>query len=138
MAEPRSRTEGRQGKLILYYGSEVYSVSDVPSDATVVDVEGVVVLKGEEEINRAVDFIPDKYGSILPDIYTLYNLAKNKFGIDPLKVEYPEVISGYELCAKRRRRELDIVVEGDIPYRLHARLYKHDPVLVRKIPKPKV
>jgi len=126
-----------EGKIILDDGSEVYHVSDIPSDATIVDVDGVVVLKDKDEINTAIDHLPEKYRFTLPFTATDLNKLIEQYSID-LSVDTSKAKLGHQLVAKKRKRPLDIVLEGDIPYRIPARLYKLNNRLVNIIRKPKL
>ena len=126
-----------EGKIILDDGSEVYHVSDIPSDATIVDVDGVVVLKDKDEINTAIDHLPEKYRFTLPLAITDLNKIIEQYSLD-LSVDTDKASLGYQLVAKKRKRPLDIVLEGDIPYRIPARLYKLNNRLVNIIRKPKL
>jgi len=126
-----------EGKILLDDGSEVYHVSDVPADATIVDVDGVVVLKDKGEINTAIDHIPEKYRFTLPFTATDLNKLIEQYSID-LSVDTSKAKTGYQLVAKKRKRPLEIVLEGDIPYRIPTRLYKVNQKLVQIIRKPKL
>jgi len=126
-----------EGKIILDDGSEVYHVSDIPSDTTIVDVDGVVVLNGKDEINTAIDHLPKKYRFILPFTATDLNKIIEQYGLD-LSVDTSRVRPGHQMVAKKRKRPLEVVLEGDIPYRIPAKLYKVNQRLVRIIRKPKL
>ena len=126
-----------EGKIILDDGSEVYSVADIPSDATIVDVDGVVVLKDKDEINTAIDHLPEKYRFTLPLAVTDLNKIIEQYSID-LSVDTSKARTGYQLVAKKRNKPLEIVLEGDIPYRIPARLYRVNNRLVHIIRKPKL
>jgi len=126
-----------EGKIILDDGSEVYNVADIPSDATIVDVDGVIVLKDKDEINTAIDHLPEKYRFTLPLAVTDLNKIIEQYSID-LSVDISKARTGYQLVAKKRNKPLEIVLEGDIPYRIPARLYKVNNRLVHIIRKPKL
>ncbi|HIC99524.1 MAG TPA: hypothetical protein EYP08_07860, partial [Pyrodictiaceae archaeon] len=73
-----------EGKIILDDGSEVYHASDIPKDATIVDVEGVVVLRDASEINKVLDHLPDKFYVVSQAALFRWAL---KLGITPKTVE---------------------------------------------------
>ena len=126
-----------EGKIILDDGSEVYSVADIPSDATIVDVDGVIVLNGKNEINTAVDHLPEKYRTVVPLMVKDLNEIINTYGID-ISVDTSKAKHGHRKVAQKRKRPLEVILEGEPPYRVLARLHKKDSRMVHILRKPKL
>jgi len=121
-----------RGKIILDNGATVSSISDVPADAGILDVEGVVVLESEREINAALGQIPAKIRGDM-DRARAWAEAHN---LSPRSVEeeiaaavrgestvLPAPRPGHHAIAKRRRRAVEHVVYGHPVYAFTKRLY---------------
>jgi len=111
-----------QGKIILDTGDEVYSVADIPSDAAIVDVDGVIVLNSKEEINRVLDHIPDKIYVSGVDREKLMAWAETK-GVTPRSVDEEikarvkeAAMKGHHRVSQKRGKPLEHVVFGQPPY----------------------
>jgi len=113
---------GYEGRIILDDGSEVYHVADIPSDATIVDVDGVIVLNSSDEINTVLDHLPDKIYTGGIDREKLIMWAE-KAGITPRSVE--EEIrgktstiarTGHRRTAEKRKKPIEHVVFGHPVY----------------------
>jgi len=118
-----------QGKIILDTGDEVYSVADIPSDATIVDVDGVIVLSSKEEINRVLDHIPDKIYVLGVDRERLFKWAEAK-GVTMSNVEkeirakaHSVAKPGHNRIARKRSRPLEYIVFGQPPYAFLKKLH---------------
>jgi len=123
------------GKIILDDGSEVYHVSDIPSDATIVDVDGVIVLNSKDEINAVVDHLPEKYRLAVP--ITDLDKVIQQYSLD-LTVDTSKAKRGHQRAAEKRKKPLEVILEGEPPYRALARLHKANNKLVHVVRKPKV
>ncbi|MBW2674419.1 MAG: hypothetical protein JRD89_13580 [Deltaproteobacteria bacterium] len=133
------------GNLILDVGIAVPTMADVPADARVLDVEGVVVLENEDEINAALEHIPAK-------IYGDMNRAKDwgeSRGITPRAVAekivtaiaekaMPEAWPGHSAVAARRNRPVAHVIYGHPTYALTKRLHDEGCPHLYREPIPKV
>jgi len=140
-----------EGRLILDDGSVVYHVADVPADAEILDVEGVVVLEDESEINAALDHIPPKIrGNNVNSINSVRGWAESR-GITPRSVEeeiaavvkgestaLPAPRPGHAAVAKRRRRAVEQVVFGHPVYAFTKRLYDEGCPHLYREPIPKI
>ena len=124
-----------EGKIILDDGSEVYHVSDIPEDETIVDVDGVIVLNSKDEINAVVDHLPEKYRLAVP--ITDLNQIIQQYSLD-LTVDTSKAKRGHQRVAEKRKRPLEVILEGEPPYRALARLHKVNQKLVHVVRKPKV
>ena len=124
-----------EGKIILDDGSEVYHVTDIPSDATIVDVDGVIVLNSKDEINAVVDHLPEKYRLAVP--ITDLNQIIQQYQLD-LTVDTSKARPGHQRVAQKRKKPLEVILEGEPPYRALARLYKVNNKLVHIVRKPKL
>ena len=120
---------GYEGRIILDTGEEVYSASDIPRDATIVDVDGVIVLSSREEVNRVLDHIPDKIYTSGFDRERLMAWAEAR-GITPRSVDeeirarVKEVaMKGHYRAAQRRGKPIEHIVFGQPPYAFIKKLY---------------
>jgi len=110
---------GYEGKIILDDGSEVYHVADIPADATIVDVDGVIVLNSDAEINAVLDHLPDKIYGRMEEV----RAWAEKQGITPRSVEEEireKVKSvakkGHEITANKRKKPIEQIVFGHPMY----------------------
>jgi len=118
-----------QGKIILDTGDEVYYASDIPRDATIVDVDGVIVLNSKEEINKVLDHIPDKIYVLGVDREKLMAWAASR-DITPRSV-YEEIrarvkevaMKGHYRVSQKRGKPVEHVVFGQLPYAFIKKLY---------------
>jgi len=120
---------GYTGRIILDDGSEVYSVADIPADATIVDVDGVIVLNSKEEINRVLDHIPDKIYVSGVDRERLIAWAVAR-GVTPRSVEdeirarvKEAAMKGHYMVSQKRGRPVEHVVFGQPPYAFLKKLH---------------
>jgi len=111
-----------EGKIILDDGSEAYNVADIPADATIMDVDGVIVLNSDAEINAVLDHIPDKIYTSGIDREKLITWAE-KAGITPRSIEEEireKVKSvakkGHEITANKRKKAIEQIVFGHPVY----------------------
>lgn len=119
-----------KGKIILDDGSEVYYVTDIPKDAKIVDIDGVIVLNNTDEINLVLNHLPDK-------IYTYgfreaaERWAKKK-GItlktveEEVKEESKKLIKekkGYVKTAEKRKKSVEQVGFGVLSYAFLKKLH---------------
>jgi len=106
------------GKIILDDGSEVYSIADIPSDLTIVDVDGVIVLSNNDEINTALSHLPDKIYGRIEKVRTWCE----KQGITPksiedeIKTKSLSAKTGYIKIAKKRGKPTEHIVFGHPSY----------------------
>ena len=114
------------GRILLDDGSEVYYVKDIPSDAEIIDVEGVIVLNDETEINMVLDNLPDKIFG-----HNEYMLAwANRNGVTLRSVEEEIKVNALQVARKghikakdRRKKCIDHIVFGDVRYAFGKKLY---------------
>ncbi|MBW2674107.1 MAG: hypothetical protein JRD89_11950 [Deltaproteobacteria bacterium] len=138
---------GYEGRLILDDASTVSSIADVPADAEILDVEGVVVLENEEEINAALDQIPAKVrgdmdrAKVWGESYEI--TPRSVAGSIALAAEGENTIlpaprPGHHAVAKRRRRAVEQVAYGHPVYAFVKRLYDYGCPHLWREPIPKV
>jgi len=126
-----------EGKIILDDGSEVYYASDIPRDATIVDVDGVIVLNGKDEINAVIDHLPEKYRFAVPLIVRDLNQIIQQYELD-LTVDTSKAKRGHKRAAEKRGKPLEVILEGEEPYRVLDKLHKKDSRIVNVVRKPKL
>ena len=126
---------GYEGKIILDDGSEVYHVTDIPQDATIVDVDGVIVLNSKDEINAVVDHLPEKYRFAVP--ITDLNQIIQQYSLD-LTVDTSKAKRGHKRTAEKRKKPLEVILEGEVSYRVLDRLHKKNSRIVYAVRKPKL
>jgi len=108
-----------EGRIILDDGSEVYNVADIPADATIIDVDGVIVLNSSDEINAVLDHLPEKIYGRMEEVRAW---AENQ-GITPRSVEEEikakvssAAKAGHIKTAEKRKKALEHVTFGHPVY----------------------
>jgi len=128
------------GKIILDDGSEVYSITDIPSDATIIDVDGVIVLNSDDEINAALDHLPDKFYGRIEEIrawcenqgITLKSVEEE------MRTKSSSAKAGFTRIAEKRKKPIEHVVFGQPSYAILKKAYDSGCPHISKAVIPKV